>query len=223
MKPAKRAIIAAVSAIVLVSGWQYYSRQERGQQVTRLRAENDQMRRHASQRHDALIAQVHTVDTAKDSVTPTSTRAGLQMAGTEYRNEGQATPANALQTLAWACDHGEMGVMEKLIVFDPAAREKLMNYLASQPTEGRPQTRSLENLAATLYISEGMKNPYPVSEILQLAKFESLNPERVVLRLPGANGNGYEFQHSADGWKLAVTASVVDDYIEELSQHAVQH
>ena len=217
MSPWKTAIIGATTAIFLVSVWQYHDRQSRRQEASRLRATNGQLRQQASQRHEAEILKAHVAGPVTGSLAepaPTSTPANPPALGTDYRNEGQATPVNALQTLAWACDQGDAALMEKLIVFDVVAREKAVRHFASRPAGMPPQWASLEAMAAALYVSDGMRNPYPVAEVLQLAKFEPVNPTRVVLRLPGANGDGYEFQHTAEGWKLAITEAVVDDFIK---------
>lgn len=139
-----------------------------------------------------------------------------------YRNAGQATPVAALQTLAWACDRGDMEMMEKLQVFDPAAREKAMPYFLALPPEIRARWATPEAMSAALYISDGMHHPYPGAEVLEHAEFETISPTRVRLRLPGANGDGYEFQQTAEGWKLAVTMAVVDDYIRQSAQRATK-
>jgi hypothetical protein len=147
---------------------------------------------------------------------------GSLQPGAEYRKEGQATPEAALQTFAWACDHADTALMQKLLVFDADAREKTAAYFASLPPENRPQSVSFEAVAADLYISDGMNHPYPVATVLQLARFEPIGPGRVRLHLPDANGDGYEFQQTAEGWKLAVTMKVVDDYIKETAERAAK-
>lgn len=100
------------------------------------------------------------------------------------------------------------------------AREKTAAHFASLPPEEKAEPISFEAAAAALYISDGMKHPYPVAAVLQLARFELIKPGRVRLHLPDANGDGYEFQQTPEGWKLAVTMKVVEDYIQETAELA---
>jgi len=235
MSPLKISLLAVLMTVLLTSAGQYHLQQGRREEADRLRWENHQLRLKVSQRRQAQLAKAepanqgdrsNTVSSLAPSETSLVDRSNLRPAkvspvpGTEYRNEGQATPVAALQTLAWACDHGDAALMQKLIVFDADARGKTAAHFASLPPDERPVSVSFEAVAADLYISDGLKHPYPVADVLQLANFESINPERVVLRMPGANGNGYEFQRTAEGWKLAVTMKVVDDYIKETAEPA---
>ncbi|HLP26078.1 MAG TPA: hypothetical protein VK477_10390 [Acidobacteriota bacterium] len=149
------------------------------------------------------------------------TAAGGRGHSGNYQNAGQATPHAALQTLAWACDQGDAELMQKLLVFDEIARKKTEAYFASRPPAARPPG-SLDALAAALYVSDGIQHPYPVAEVLARARFEPVNPARMILRLPGANGDGYEFQQTPGGWKLVVTEAVIDDYIRRSAKDATK-
>jgi len=237
MSPLKLSLIAALVTVLLTSAGQYHVQQGRSQEAARLRSENEQLRLTVSQQYQAQQAEAALTTqkarmNAVSSVSPSEAAAvdranahSLDVsptAGAEYRNEGQATPVAALQTFAWACDHADAALMEKLIVFDADAREKTAAHFASLPPGERPESVSFEAAAAALYISDGMKHPYPVAAVLRLARFEPIKPDRVRLHLPDANGDGYEFQQTPEGWKLAVTMKVVDDYIEESAQLAAK-
>jgi hypothetical protein len=235
MTPLKTGLIVAATAMVLTSGWQYQVQQQRRDEAARLRTENDQLRLQASQRYESQLVQSQAPGVAKGlpaaspgrSVRPEVTEKRLALNGTatpgatdEYRNEGMATPLATLQTLAWACDHADAALMEKLLVYDEDARKKTLQHFAAQ-NAGNPFERpSIEAAAAALYIEDGMHHPYPSAKILELARFEQLRPGRVLLHLPGANGDGYEFQQTPEGWKLAVTMAVVDDYIRQSAKRA---
>jgi hypothetical protein len=237
MSPYARIGIAAVVAILIASGWQLHQRQARMEEAGRLREENSRLRLEASQRGEARHATLQAGGTkiapmvlvgatpadaessktaAHSSGAPAgnAASAGRGSPGS-YRNEGQSTPHAALQTFAWACDQGDEELMRKLLVFDDIARKKTEAHFAGLPPGARPTGVSLEAMAAALYVSDGIQHPYPVAEVLAHARFEPVGPARMILRLPGANGDGYEFQQTAEGWKVAITEAVVDDYIRE--------
>ncbi len=200
-----------------------------------MRAENVQLRLKISRQHQGQLAQAESAGQRAITGPGAESKqpAGAPIAASEkvstklsqplkptYRNAGQATPVAAMQTLAWACDRGDMEVMEKLQVFDPAARDKAMPHFSALPPEIRAQWATIEAMSAALYISDGMHHPYPGAEVIEQAKFETISPTRVRLHLPGANGHGYEFHLTTEWWKLAVTMAVVDDYIRQSAKPA---
>jgi len=229
VSPHKLSLLTALVTGLLVSTGQFLVRQERQQEAARLGEENLRLRLKISQQHQVQLSQAESVGPrimtgpAIEGGQPTGALIEAaevvpsklsQLLKPAYRNAGQATPVAALQTLAWACDRGDMEMMEKLQVFDPAAREKAMQYFPAMPPEIRAQWATPEAMSAALYISDGMHRPYPGAAVLEQAEFETISPTRVRLHLPGANGDGYEFQLTAEGWKVAVTMKVVDDYIQ---------
>ncbi|HEX2862327.1 MAG TPA: hypothetical protein VHN79_11835, partial [Lacunisphaera sp.] len=238
MSPLKLSLLTALATGLLVSTGQFFARQDRQQEATRLRAENGVLRSKISRRQeqDQLRPAVSPgpgvmTDPAVEGGQPAGALTDAsegppsklsQLLKPTYRNAGLATPVAAMQTLAWACDRGNMEVMEKLQIFDPAAREKAMPHFLALPPEIRAQWATPEAMSAALYISDGMHHPYPGAAVIEQAEFQTISPTRVRLHLPGANGNGYEFQLTAEGWKLAVTMAVVDDYIRQSAKPASQ-
>lgn len=237
MTPLKTGLIAAATAIVLASGWQYHVQQQHRDEAERLRTENAQLRLRASQRYESQRVQSQAPGVARGlpavspgkSVQPEVTGRPLASNGTatfgaadEYRNEGLATPLATLQTLAWACDHADAALMEKLLIYDEDARQKTLRHFAAQNAANPAEMPSIDAAAAALYIEDGMNHPYPRAKILELANFEQIRPGRVLLHLPGANGDGYEFQQTPEGWKLAVTMKIVDAYLEETARRQAE-
>lgn len=228
MTPVKAGLLAAVTAAVLASGWQYQGWQQRREEVARLRTENERLRLQVNARRDGQLGHGRARAGEQDVPVASSRRnvrgGAMGQPGAEvldeYRNEGMASPLAALQTLAWACDRADAVLMEKLLVYDEDARRKILAHLAAQSTGSSARMPSIEAGAAALYIEDGMHHPYPAARILERARFEQLRPGRVLLHLPGANGDGYQFQQTSDGWKLAVTLKVVDDYIQESARRA---
>ncbi len=198
----KTAMIAAGLTVALSTGWFYRGRAERWEEAERLRAENDQMRVLVSQRHEAWLKQAQRVR------------------GTEYRNEGQATPLSALQTYAWACDHGDVALMERLLVFDGAARRKAELYFEERRAATGAQWASLDALAAAVHVEEGMSRPWPGAAVLQQAGFEPAGPDRVAVVLPGTKADRSEFLRTPAGWKLVITEAMVDAHIQKEAKEA---
>lgn len=233
MSQLKISFLTALVTVLLTLAGHAHLRQTRREEIARLRTENHQLQVRLGQQRQAQLATTESVgptvgSMANPAAKPTEVTGvespaappgeTLSGPGTEYRNEGMGTPLAALQTLAWACDHADAALMEKLMSYDEDARQKTLQHFAAQ-TGGNPaELPSLEAAAAALYIEDGMRHPYPGAAILALAKFEPLRPGRVRLHLPGANGDGYEFQQTPGGWKLAVTMKVVDDYLQETAR-----
>lgn len=235
MTPLKIGLIAAAIAMLMTAGWQHRVQRERHEEAERLRTENDQLRLLASQQNESRLVPSQSAEAAEEwsaafsegRAQPEVTKNKLATKGRPtpgalngYRNEGTATPLATLQTLAWACDEADAALMEQLLVYDEDARQRTLRHIAAQGAENQSEFPPIEAAAAALYIEDGMRHPYPSAKILELARFEQLRPGRVLLHLPGANGDGYEFQQTAEGWKLVVTLAVVDAYIRQTATSA---
>jgi hypothetical protein len=147
---------------------------------------------------------------------PVVTATGI--AAPNYRNEGRATPLAALQTFAWACDCGDINAIRQLFVIDPDARPKAEAFYAALPVNARTQWKSVDEMAATLLVQNGMEHPFPAADILSAAPMETIRDGRVRLRLPGTQRDGMEFQQDSGGWKHAITGEMVDNYIRRTTQ-----
>ncbi len=202
MTTPKAVMLAAVATLALTAGWFCRERGERLREVERLRAENDRMRLLVTRRHEAWLQQAQRVR------------------GTEYRNEGQATPGSALQTYAWACDQGDVALMESLLVFDPAARRKAEEYFAALPAATRTGWGSLDALAAGIHVEEGMSRPWPAATVLEHAAYEPAGADRVVVILPGTHADRAELRRTASGWKLVITEAIVDAHLRKEEREA---
>ena len=216
--------------VMLTLAGHHYVQQGRQQEATRLRAENDQLRWKISQQRRVQLEKAGVPEPPAEAgvisdTTPTEMSESRRrtapaaeisrVPGTEYRKEGQTTPIAALQTFAWACDHGDTATMIQLIRFDDVARRKAVDYIATLPKELQTQWNSPEAMAAALVTDDGIQEPYPGAAILALAKIEVISEGRVALLLPGTNRERTEFQITADGWKYAITEKMVNDYIAE--------
>ena len=154
MSPRELSLLTVLVTGLLVSTGQYFARQDRQQEAARLRLANEQLRlkighQRQAQLDEAARSNVNAV-TESALASPQSTKnlvdeptlispVSARLVKPTYRNDGLATPGATLQTLAWACDQGDMATMEKLQVFDPPAREKAMQFFPSLPPEIRAQ------------------------------------------------------------------------------------
>ena len=167
----------------------------------------------------------HTVQNAADSFLHTSTEAksaAIERSMTtgetrrwpvrSYFDAGQSTPIAALQTMAWACDQGDMKTMARLFIIDDEARPAANATYAALPDAIRHEWKSLEAFAAAIIVHNGIEQPYLGNEILALARIEPVSQDRVVLQLPGAIVSGVVFQLTSEGWKYVIRSEVVDDY-----------
>lgn len=130
-----------------------------------------------------------------------------------YYNAGQATPVATLQTMAWACDQGDVATMAALFFIDAPARAQVDAIYASVSAKVRAEWTSAEALAAGIMVRDGIDEPYPGMEVLALAQAKPAGEGRVTLLLPGCNVSGLVFQQTSEGWKYVITEAVVVDYV----------
>ncbi len=201
----------ALAAVAITSFGLKWRAQNRVREVSRLRRENGQMLLQADRR----LAAMGSAPSASCSgynqtqaVRPTSPTAPV-----EYRDEGQATPLAALHTFARACDRGDTARLVSLLYFDPETRAKAETYRASLPEGAQAHWPSVETLAAEIFAGDALHHPYPSVDILDTAKVEADDDQRVRLVGAGARPRGSEYQQTAEGWKRVVTSQMVDRYL----------
>ena len=224
----KTTLIASLAAVIVAFGSQYYARLERDHEIARLRKENAHMRLAVSQpkpfrpltRDPAVqsaasdLAGVPTeVNSRPINNQPTLAGGSRRWPARTYQNAGQATPIATLQTMAWACDRGDVETMARLFIIGDEARPKANAIYTALPAGLRVEWNSAEAFAAAIIVHNGIEQPYPGSEVLALAKIEPITEGRVTLMLPGAIVSGLVFQQTVEGWKYVISGAVVDDYI----------
>lgn len=153
------------------------------------------------------------VSARDDQPAPAAARAAWPVRS--YLNAGQATPVAALQTMAWACDQGDVETMARLFVIEEKSRAKVDAIYAAMPAARRAEWNSVQAFAAAIIVHDGIEQPYPGNEVLALARIEPGTEGRVTLQLPGAVVSGVVFQQTPEGWKYVVREEVVDDYVAQ--------
>lgn len=215
MLPIKTSVFAALAAAILTAGALYYFNQSRAHEAAVLRRDNNRMRMQVSQR--PRVRPVTPVASAPRAPHDSAATAPVVTAPVEnHRNAGQATPHDALNTFAWACDHGDTETVGSMLYFDPAAREMAEGILAGLPDNERAKFKTVDEMAAAMITANSLARPFPHEAILNAATIEPLAEDRAKFRLPGTARDGLELQRTADGWKYAITEAMVQAYLKNL-------
>lgn len=223
MSPLKTSVIVAMLSGLATAGGLFKLRQERWREARHLEVQNSQMRLAVYQRNQALITSatpaMAAISTSRKDPAPAS--AGEAKSAIEYyRNEGNATPLDTLQTFAWACDRGDVELVGRLILIDEAARPKAQAFRAGLPEKVRAQWKTVDEMAAAMLTESIMARPFPNADILETATVEPISAGRVKLRMPNVPRDGTEYQQTADGWKYVITEKMVDAYLSQMRQPA---
>ena len=214
MSSFKLSLLSAFLAVSLVSAWCGWIQRTRTAEVQSLRATLAAQSRSTpnippTPSHPRTATSA-TPETPVEQTLPASRNAD----GGDYRFQGQATPIDALQTLAWALDRGDVASLMDVITFDAAARAKWDAYWSSLPPEARAKWTSSDTLAATLLADRGIHHPYPRADLLSRGTIEPLTADRVRVRLPGTPKDGEVYQKFGDTWRWVITEALVDAYLQ---------
>jgi RNA polymerase sigma factor (sigma-70 family) len=132
-------------------------------------------------------------------------------AASSYRNAGQATPLDALETFMWASDRCDTTMLAKTIVFGGNGRQKAEAVLAALPEEARSQFASPEDLYALFIADDALTSPPPPEDIVQSVSVQLDGTDRAVLVFPGPN-HQQVYQNTTDGWKLVFPEIAVEQW-----------
>lgn len=210
-------ILSVVAAIAVTSAWSYWQRRDRNAEAGRLRVANAQLQRESGFRPPAAPFSAAGASATVEAV-PAQRTAVDSAAAEDYRFQGQATPVDTLQTLAWALDRGDVELVTQLVTFDQAARPKVEAYRQSLPPEAQAQWPTVEVLAATLLTNRGINHPYPRTNLLARATVEPVTDVRVLVRLPGTPKDREVYQKVGDEWKWVITETLVDAYLANVAR-----
>lgn len=221
MTPLTRSAIAGSASVAITAGVLFGFRLREKTEIRTLRSANDEMMFQIAMRPVLTGApnpeKLAQPPTEQSVVPPTAT---LESPSTAYRDAGQETPIATLQTVAWACDRGDTTRLAALLHFDPAAREKAEAYLQNLPAETRAQWASPEQMAAAILAATSIHQPFPEAEILDLAAKIELQPDRIVLRLPGTLKDRTEYQQVDGSWKYVITEQMANGYLSRAAERA---
>lgn len=184
-------------------------------------AEKASQLRQQNEKNKAALAKISGTPTTQPSNTPPDQPAN-------WRNAGQATPADTLQSVIWAATNGDVDSLMPMIAFDVETRAAAEAFLQSQSDSIRAQYPTIEKLVATIMsgsISTGLRKA-------ELLKQTEAGPHLVTTTFAlhtvskGSTANQsvsarpvtFWFQQIGDEWKLLVPASAIEGYKKMLQQ-----
>jgi hypothetical protein len=144
-------------------------------------------------------------ETAAPSATGAPATPSSDVTPRGHRDHGTATARDAAMTFAWAGDISDPEILGKLVYFDPPARAKASDVLATMPDSIRAQYPTPEAFYGLLLAASSLGGPPPGPDLLEKAEIVELRPGRVVQRPPGL-----EFQQTPDGWKYVMPLGGVE-------------
>jgi hypothetical protein len=213
MKILKWCILSAAVAAALTVGELIYRQKRQDGEIWYLRRENTRLRGEAYRRATAAQSASVPAKVSAAGVAESASSAGGGAARVveEYRNAGRATARAALQTLAWACDRGDVAALVELTQLEPQARTKAETYYASLPADARRQWKSADEMVATFMTLAAQMSPFPSADVLAAAAMEPAGDDRMALRVPGTNKDGLAFRRGANGeWSFALDAATME-------------
>lgn len=127
-----------------------------------------------------------------------------------WRNVGQATPADTLQSVLWAALTGETEKLVSMIAFDAESKAVAQALYDSLPLETRAQYGSVERVIAVMMAGRMPLHFRSLAMIEQTEKSDGDVSARFKLQSKGAAKEiTFSFQRDASGWRLSVPASVI--------------
>ncbi len=127
-----------------------------------------------------------------------------------HRNHGLATPHAAVMTFTWASDICDPDELAKVITFDPAARQKALEVLATMPEAIRQQYPIPEAFYGLVLAATCLEGPPPGADLIERNTTEvELKPDRFAMRRKGSNRNEHEYQLTTEGWKFVIPEGAV--------------
>lgn len=131
----------------------------------------------------------------------------------EFREQGQATPGAAFQTLVWAASAGNEAALSKLMHVPEAARTRAEALIASLPEAARA-TWTPEKLAALSIAATVAK-----VSALQITGETYVSPDQAVVtfRAPGmSDDERTKLKLAPSGWKVVVSSGAIAKLEKEI-------
>ncbi len=137
--------------------------------------------------------------------------------GTQWRNRGNASPADAVETTFWAAANGDLSVLRNMLELSPGARAKATEVLARLPAEARARYASPEDLAALFTARDAF------FQGAQLVYNQLLDDDHALAAMivKAADGKSREVSVSLhrvdDAWRLVMPAAAMEKIAAELA------
>ena len=139
----------------------------------------------------------------------------------EFKNVGNGTPTETVETLNWAGDTGNVGALSKLIAFSPAGQLQIEEAFAglSAAEKARYSIATPGDLAANLLFGLGprffaVKTP----KTGQSDENQATGPMAFQGNDEGFSAYQFTFKHTAAGWQWLIPDTVVAGITSRLRQ-----
>jgi len=221
MSPLRSSLLVAVVSAAVTAGSLYHLQRSHAREAASLRRQNNAMRVQINQRwHERQVAAAPAEpETRRTADASTGDSPAPRQSPVEnYRNEGRATPLAALQTIAWACDRGDVDTVRQLLQLDPGARNRIEAFRATLPESVQAEWKTVDEMAVAMLTLNIMFSPFPSADLLATATPEPVGEGRVRLRLPGLPKDNTEYQQTSDGWSYVLTEAMVNNYIRRYQE-----
>ncbi len=191
--------------------------------LARLRDEIAQLRTRVAQRERDLRARL-TAASEQPATRPPLTEAFLTPE--QWRDAGEANPADLMETLLWAGAGGDLARLSELLVYTPEATAAAESLWQKLPEEFRRGDASAESLIALL-----ATDAVPLKPVTLAGDFPQESGEHIVVLQvdtdPDAPGNRHmdrlrfvkltARQNAAgSGWQIVVTPAAIDQLARRL-------
>lgn len=129
-----------------------------------------------------------------------------------HRNRGQATPRDAIVTLAWAQDGADVEALARLVRFEGDDEKYAREFWSALPEGLRTQFDSPEKLYALILAADAVVAPPPPPDVFERFTQLSHGEDEVELIPPGFQAQGvFRFRRTNDGWKWILPSPAVRD------------
>lgn len=199
---------------------------DRGDEIARLRREHDRLL--ALQRAEIGLGAVRNEGRQAPPGTGLysndqniSLRPGTWTPAAAWKNQGQATPEAAVETMLWAAAGGDLSTLKNTLALASDTRSKATDLLASLPAAASQPFASPEDLM-TLLVAGNV----PLDSAQVVAK--QINKDGQVieyLRLKDSDGRTrpvfLTLQKVSENWRLMVPASALDQMAQGQADSSV--
>ncbi len=183
MRLPKYSLLGAFLGTGIALGGLYHQRSTRQAELAWFRHENALLHYKTYQSEQTRLAAA-TAAPAAPPLSPTRRDAVPEPAGSDYRNEGQATAQAALQTFAWACEQGDRAIVSALIHLEPEERTRVEAFLDTPTLRLRTRWLTAELMAADLLMLGILARPLPPADILSAVPIDTVGTGQAVAGTP---------------------------------------
>ena len=141
-----------------------------------------------------------------------------------WRNLGQATPHDTVQSIIWAATGGEVDALVTMLTYDADSRAAADDLFAAIPPESRALFPTADKLVATL-ISGRLPADFTEAQIIEQFDPNAYTTQAKVRLSRSARSTDaprevtFSFQRTGSAWRLVVPKSVIAEFQRTLNKN----